>query len=92
MDSLSAKDAQKVTWVLRLIERLERTPTSYLKKLTGSEEIWEVRIQSSGQSFRIMAFFDGDDLWLMHGFSKKGRRTDPREIRRAERMRRDHLG
>jgi len=53
LDDLSAKDAQKVLWVLRLIENVERVPATYLKKLVGTEEIWEVRIQVTRQTYRF---------------------------------------
>jgi hypothetical protein len=32
LDSLSAKQAQKIVWVLRLVEDLERVPSQYFKK------------------------------------------------------------
>jgi len=38
LDSLQAKEAQKVLWVLRIIEELELVPTQYFKKLTDSGE------------------------------------------------------
>lgn len=91
LDGLFPKDAQKVLWVFRLIERLERVPTSYLKKLVGTDEIWEVRAQGTRQAFRVLSFLQGDRLWLMNGYSKKSRRTDAREIRRAEGMRREFI-
>ena len=89
LDALPAKDAQKVLWVFRLVERLDRVPRTHLKKLTGSEEIWEVRVQGTRQTYRVFCFYEEKTLWAMHGYSKKSRRTDPREIRRAERMRRE---
>ena len=45
LNSLSGKVAQKVTWVLSLLEDMDIVPSSYFKKLTGSEGIWECRIQ-----------------------------------------------
>jgi len=39
LDSLPWKVAQKVTWVLNLLEDLDMVPSSYFKKLVGSEEI-----------------------------------------------------
>ena len=92
LDSLGAKDAQKVMWVLRLIERLERVPATYLKKLRGTDEIWEVRIRGTRQTYRILGFLDNRTLWLTNGYAKKGRRTHRREIARAERLRADHIG
>ena len=39
LNSLSGKVAQKITWVLRLLEDLEVIPSSYFKKLVGTQEI-----------------------------------------------------
>jgi hypothetical protein len=54
LDNLKAKDAQKVTWVLQLIEDLDVAPSSYFKKLKNTDNIWEVRAQSSGNAYRIL--------------------------------------
>lgn len=59
LDSLSGKQAQKVVGVLRLIEEMERVPVQYFKKLTGTEELWEVRAQHGGDTFRLLGFFEG---------------------------------
>jgi len=40
LDSLSGKQAQKVVWVLRLIEELEIVPVQYLKKLVNTDDIF----------------------------------------------------
>ena len=36
LDSLPAKPARKVTWVLKLLEDLDVVPSSYFKKLKGA--------------------------------------------------------
>jgi phage-related protein len=93
LDSLKPKDAQKVLWVLRLIEDLDRVPSQYFKKLTGTEEIWECRVRVHSKAYRVFSFFvDGNTLVLTHGYSKKSQKTDNRQIKRAERYRRDYLG
>ncbi|MDN4501043.1 type II toxin-antitoxin system RelE/ParE family toxin [Alteromonadaceae bacterium BrNp21-10] len=56
LDSLTAKQAQKVTWVLKLIEELEDIPTTYLKKLVNTDGIWEVRAQAGNNIFRLLGF------------------------------------
>ena len=92
LDTLDPKEAQKVLWVFRLIERLDRVPITYLKKLVGTEEIWECRISAQRGIYRVFGFFiRGNRLILTHGYSKKRQRTDPREIRKAERYRQDYL-
>ena len=68
LDSLSGKQAQKVAWVLQLIEELDKIPTTYLKKLVNTDNIWEVRVQVGGNIFRLLGFFDGDNLVVLnHG-------------------------
>jgi len=57
LDSLSGKQAQKVVWVLHIIEELEVVPGQYLKKLVNTDDIWEVRIQFGGNIFRLLGFF-----------------------------------
>ena len=92
LDSLKPKDAQKVLWVLRLIQELDKIPSQYLKKLKGTEEIWECRIRAHSKAYRVFCFFlDGDTLVLTHGYSKKTQKTDSKQIKRAERYRRDYL-
>jgi hypothetical protein len=39
LDTLPAKAAQKVVWVLKLIKELEAVPSTYFKKLEGTDDI-----------------------------------------------------
>jgi phage-related protein len=92
LDSLSGKVAQKVTWVLNLIEDLDVAPSTYFKKLVSTEEIWECRIRFGSNAYRIFCFFDGNSVVVLtHGMIKKTQKTPQREIERAEAYRRDYL-
>ncbi len=92
LDSLPGKVAQKITWVLKLLEDLDIVPSLYFKKLVGTEEIWECRIQFGSNAYRIFCFFlNNSVVVLTHGFVKKSQRTPPNEIARAEVYRRDFL-
>ena len=92
LDSLQTKEAQKVSWVLRLIQEFDKVPSQYFKKLTSSEEIWECRIQIKSKAYRIFGFFSkGDTLVLTHGYSKKSQKIDNKQVRRAENYRRDYI-
>ena len=62
LDSLSGKQAQKVLWVLRLVEELEVVPRQYFKKLVDNEGIWEVRIQFGNDTHRLLGFFEHGTL------------------------------
>jgi phage-related protein len=92
LDSLSSQQAQKVLWVLRLVEEIETVPAQYLKKLIGTEGLWEVRAQSGGDAFRLLGFFEGHRLLVLtSGFAKKTEKIPRREIALAEKRREDHL-
>jgi phage-related protein len=92
LDSLTGKQAQKVLWVLRLIEELERVPSQYLKKLVNTDEIWEVRVQLGNNIFRLLGFWDvAKVLLLTHGFAKKTQKTPAPEIALAEKRKQDYL-
>ncbi len=91
LDALSAKQARKVTWVLQLVETLEIVPIQYFKKLGGTDDIWEVRIDFGGDAFRLLGFFDeGKLIILTNGFAKKTQKTPASEIGFAEQRKKDY--
>jgi phage-related protein len=91
LDTLSGKQAQKVVWVLRLIEEIETVPSQYLKKLVGTEGLWEVRAQHGGDTFRLLGFFEGGRLLVLtSGFAKKTDKIPRQEIALAEKRWQDY--
>lgn len=86
LDALNSKQAQKVAWVMHLVEELDRVPSQYFRKLVDTEDLWEIRVQIGGDIFRLLGFFDGaTSLVLCHGIAKKTRKTPPHDIAVAER-------
>jgi len=91
-DSLTSKTAQKVLWVLKLVEELERVPSKYFKKLEGTEEIWEVRADIGHDAVRLLGFWsEGSLIILTNGFQKKSQKTPSNEIALAEIRRKNYL-
>jgi len=92
LDSLTGKQAQKVTWVLKLFEETSIFPKQYFKKLTGSDNIWEVRIIFAGDIFRLLGFFESDrNFVITNGFKKKTTKTPQNELRTAEERKRNYF-
>jgi len=90
--SLSGKVAQKVLWTLSLVEDLEIVPSTYFKKLTGTENIWECRIQYGSNIYRIFCFFDSHSVVVLtHGLVKKSQKAPQSEIVKAESYRKEFL-
>jgi len=91
-DSLPSKAAQKVLWVLSLLEDLEFVPSTYFAKLPGTDEIWECRIGFASNAYRILCFLCGESsVILTRGFIKKRNKTPRTEIEKAEAYRRDFM-
>ena len=89
---MNPKQAQKATWVLRLIEELPRIPSSYLKKLVNTDNIWEVRIASGSNIYRLLGFFDGPKLIVLnHAFQKKSQKTPQKDIKIAEARKKEYF-
>jgi phage-related protein len=90
LDALSGKQAQKVVWVLRLVEELDPVPSQYFKKLVDTD-FWEVRAQHGGDTFRLIGFLVGPRFVVVSGFAKKTEKTPRREVELAEARRQDYL-
>jgi phage-related protein len=75
---------EKILWTIRLIEDVEVVPSIYLKRITGTDGIYEIRIQAGSDIFRIFCFFDKDNLVVIgNGFQKKTQKTPKNEIIKA---------
>ena len=93
IDTLESKQAQKVAWVMRLIEELDEVPSTYLKKLSNTQDIWEVRVQVGSNIFRFLGFFsNGNFIVLTNGFQKKTQKTPKAEITLSEKRKQEYLG
>jgi len=93
LDNLPAKQAQKAVWVLRLIEDMRIVSAEYFKKMSGTDNLWEVRVNFGSNIYRILGFFDGlKFLILTHAIQKKTRKTSRQAIRLAEERKQDYFG
>ena len=91
LDALPAKAARKVVWVLSLAEDLERVQSRHFCKLADTDDIWEFRIKSGSNIFRVFAFGAGRRIILTHGLVKKTQKTPREEIQRAENFKKDYF-
>ena len=86
IDSLSPESAAKFIFIADLLAEYGlnvREP--YVKPITGSRKLFEIRIKDRQNIHRIFYFaFTGRRLVLLHGFTKKTDKTPPREIEIAE--------
>ncbi len=82
------KVQDKIFKIIQAVETMERVPSNYLKHLTGTDGLYEARIQLGSDIWRVFCFFDGDKLViLMNGFQKKTQKTPRSEIEKAMKIR-----
>lgn len=75
---------EKIIWTIRLVEDVEVVPSIYLKSISGTDGIYEIRIQTGSDIFRIFCFFDKENLVVIgNGFQKKTQKTPKNEIIKA---------
>ncbi len=92
LDVLSSKEAQKVVWVLKLIEESNNISTKFYKKLSNSDDIIEVRVQHGNNNFRLLGFEDsGTFVVLTNAFRKKDQKVPKREIKLAQIRKKEYL-
>jgi len=78
---------KKIIWTIKLIETIDRVPEKYLKHLTGTSGLYEIRIEVGSDTFRVFSFFDkGKLVILINGFQKKSQKTPKKEIELAEKL------
>ena len=83
----------KIDWTLLLIKRTRIVPEKYLKHLTNTDGLWEVRVSAGNGIFRIFCFFEkGNLVVLLSGFQKKTQKTPKKEIKKAERLKKEYYG
>ncbi len=82
----------KIEYVLALIKQVDRVPEKFLKHLTGTDGIYEIRVEYQSNIFRIFCFFYKNRLViLLNAFQKKSQKIPKKEIDLAERLKKEYL-
>ena len=90
--SLPLKVQQKITYNFKKTE-LGVMDNELFKKLENSE-IWEFRTLFNGNCYRLFSFWDTETETLViatHGIIKKSQKTPPKEITKAEEIRKKYF-
>ena len=59
--------------------------------MEGTDKLFEIRVQSGNDIFRIFCFFDeGNLVVLANGFQKKTQKTPKREIQKAIKIKNEY--
>lgn len=86
-ETLKPEVQKKFNWTLQLIATLDRVPVKYFQHMTGSTGIFEVRVETGSDIYRVFSIFDkGQLIVLVNGFQKKSQKTPKGEIEMAEKL------
>ena len=86
------KVKDKIIWTLELIEEVHNVPETYLKHITKTEGLFEIRVQQGSDIFRIFCFFDKKKLVVLaNGFQKKTQKTPKKEIDKALKIKEEYF-
>ena len=92
LDKLDGKQAKKIAWTLQLVEEMDVVSAKYFKKMVNTDDLWEVRVASGSNIFRLLGFFDGSKLVVIsHAFQKKTQKTPKQAIEIAEERKKDYF-
>lgn len=88
----SPKVQEKIEYIFQLIRTVDQVPKKFLDHLSGSDGLFEIRIESGNNIFRIFCCFDkGNLVVLFNGFQKKTQKNPKQEIELAEKLKKEYF-
>lgn len=91
-NSQDNKVQEKIEYVLDLVRFEKQVPKKFFKALENTDGIYEVRVITTFKSIRILCFFDdGNLIVLANCFVKKTQKTPKKEIKLAEKLKKEYL-
>ncbi|MFZ4569279.1 MAG: type II toxin-antitoxin system RelE/ParE family toxin [Bacteroidota bacterium] len=82
----------KIDYVFMVLKTVNIIPTSFIKHISGSEGLYEVRIQYESDIFRIFCCFDqGNIIVLFNACQKKSQKLPMKEIRKAITLKQEYI-
>ncbi len=86
------KVQEKIEYVLDLVRFEKQVPVKFFKYLDNTNGIYEIRVLTTFKNIRILCFLDqGELVVLTNCFFKKTQKTPPKEIEKADRLRKEYL-
>ncbi len=75
------KVQEKIEYVFKVIKTVQNVPKKFLDHISGTEGLFEIRIEFESNIYRIFCCFDkGQLVILFNAFQKKSQKTPKKEI------------
>lgn len=86
------KVRDKIDYVLDIVKFEDRVPKKFLKHLTGTDSLYEIRVSTIISEIRIFCFFDeGKLVVLANCFVKKTQKTPKKELNKALKLKKEYF-
>ncbi len=92
VDSLPKKVQEKINFVLFTVTIAPRIPVKFFQHITGTNGLYEIRVEFENNIYRIFCCFDrGNLVVLFNVFQKKSQKTPKSEIDKAMIIKEEYL-
>lgn len=86
------KVQEKIEYVFKVIRTVHHVPPKFLKHITNTDGLYEIRIEFEGNIYRIFCCFDGGNLVILfNGFQKKSQKTPKEELKIALKLKNEYF-
>lgn len=86
------KVQEKIDFVFKILRTVDRVPKKFLEHMTGTDGLYEIRVEVGSDIFRIFCCFDkGNLVILFNGFQKKTKKTPKQELDTALKHKSDYF-
>ena len=97
-EQLDLKKQEKIDFLIRVLETQAIIPQKYVKHISGSDGIYELRLSTAQNEYRILFFFEegsliegGKIVVLGNGFVKKSNKDYVKPVQQAEEIKAKYL-
>ena len=82
----------KIDYVFELVKSLEFIPKRFFQHMESTEGLFEIRIEFESNIYRILCFFDEENLVvLINSFQKKSQKTPKKELELAKKLKKQYF-
>ena len=83
---------KKYEYVFVIVKQADRIPIKFFKKLTDSDNIYEIRVEIQSNTYRTFCCFDGKNVVvLFNSIHKKTVKTPKKDILKAEKLKKQYF-
>lgn len=73
----------KIQYVLEIVKQVDRVPKKFMEHMTGTDGLYEIRVEFQSNIYRIFCCFDEEQLVvLFNGFQKKHRKHQKLKLKK----------